>query len=115
MRFFRRFAPAGAVRDLRHFLSHRQPHQWGFMALAVTLVGVTLWAFNHDSHFEPEYHREIVYFQQWPLTRSDAEIVAQQKVDGIQQTRRIAEEVRRRDANRRAFKKIDDGLRRWGI
>lgn len=110
-----RFQPAGAWADLRYFLKHRQPHQIVFFTLAVALTVLALLAFVHDSHFVPEYHRDIVYVKQWRLDRTNAEIIAQQKIDGIEQTRRVGEEKRRQEANHQALKKIDDGLRRWGI
>lgn len=110
-----RFQPSGALGDLRYFLARRQPHQIVFFALAVALTLVAILAVAHDSKFVPDYHRDIVYVQQWPLTRTDAQIVAQQKIDGIQQTRRVAEEQRQREANRAKFKAIDDKLKKWGI
>ena len=110
-----RFQPSGAWDDLRYFLRHRQPHQWVFFTLAVGLTVLALLAFVHDSNFKPPYKRDIVYVKQWRLDRTDAEIIAQQKIDGIEQTRRIGEQKRREEANRQALKRIDDGLKRWGI
>lgn len=110
-----RFQPSGALADLRYFFGRRQPHQWVFAALAIGLTVLAITAFVHDSRFVPPYHRDIVYVQQWRLDRTDAEIIAQQKIDGIEQTRRIAEETRQREANRQKFKNVDDALRKWGI
>ena len=110
-----RFQPAGAWADLRFYLGRRQPHQWGFAGLAVAIVIVTIWAFWHDSQFEKPYHRDIVYVQQWRADRSDAQIVAQQKIDGPREAALKAAEEQRLEANRQALKRIDDKLKRWGI
>ncbi|MFT6569039.1 MAG: hypothetical protein ACJAWY_000733, partial [Sphingomonas echinoides] len=49
------------------------------------------------------------------LDRTDAEIVAQQKIDGIEQTKR-ENELKRLQAERRAqFKKVNDGLKAYGL
>jgi hypothetical protein len=49
------------------------------------------------------------------MDRTDAEIIAQQKIDGIEQTRRIGELKRLQEEQRLKFKKVDDKLRSWGI
>lgn len=110
MKMLNRIQPKGAWADLRDFLGRRRPHQLGFAALSVTLTLVTLWAFWHDSRFEKEYHRDIVYVQQWRLDRTDAQIVAQQKIDGPIDARRKAEEARRREENRLKFQRMKDRL-----
>lgn len=115
MGFFSRFSPLRAIADLRFFLSHRQPYELGFLALSVLVVGLLIAGFVHDSHEERPYKREIVYVQQWPLTRTDAEIHAQQKIDGVEQTRLIAEENKRRAALRAQFKRLDDKLKAYGL
>ena len=71
-----KFQPSGALGDLRYFLAHRQPHQFVFMALAVALTIAAVALVAYDSKVVKEYHRDIVYVQQWPLTRTDAQIVA---------------------------------------
>ena len=113
MKMLQRFQPAGAFADLKHFFGQRRPHQWGFAALSVTVTLVTLWAFWHDSRFEKEYHRDIVYVQQWRLDRTDAEIIAQQKIDGPKEAARKAEEARRLEENRRFFQKMKNRTDGW--
>ncbi len=115
MNFFSRFAPVRAINDLRFFLSQRKPYELGFLALSIVIVTLLIAAFVHDSHEERPYKREIVYVQQWPLSRTDAEIHAQQKIDGVEQTRLIAEENKRRAALRAQFKKLDDKLKAYGL
>ena len=115
MKLLNRIQPAGAWADLRYFFGRRRPHQWGFAALAVTLTGVTLWAFWHDSQFKPVYHRDIIYVQQWRLDRTDAEIAAQQRIDGPKEAARKAEEARRLEENRQKFQRIKDRLDAWHL
>lgn len=110
-----RFQPEGALADLRYFIGRRQPHQFVFFALALALTLVAIVAVAHDSKFTPEYHRDIVYVEQWPLTRTDKEIIAQQKVDALVKSRRLEAEDRERKANQAKFKAIDDKLKRFGI
>lgn len=110
---FQRFQPGGAWADLRYFFGRRQPHQWGFGALAVTIVMVTLWAFWHDSDFKPAYHRDIVYVQQWRADRTDADIIAQQKIDGPKEAAIKAAEAERQERNRRFFQGVKDKTDKW--
>ncbi|WP_419809353.1 hypothetical protein [Sphingomonas sp.] len=115
MKLLSRIQPAGAWADLRYFFGRRRPHQWGFAALSVTLTAVTLWAFWHDSEFKPAYHRDIVYVQQWRLDRTDAEIVAQQKIDGPIDARRRAERERADAARRAQFQEVQDTMDKWHL
>ena len=113
MKYFDRIQPSGALADLRYFFGQRRPHQWGFAALAVTLTGVTLWAFWHDSKFKPVYHRDIIYVQQWRAGRTDAEVRAQQRIDAPAEAARRAAEMRRLEDNRRFFQKMKDKTDGW--
>lgn len=114
-RYLDRFQFRGAWADLRYFLSRRQPYQVGFLCLAVALTVATLGAFAIDSRFEPDYHRDIVYVQQWPLTRSDAQIIAQQKIDYVIKARRLEAEQRELARRQAGFKKIQDKLDQWNL
>ena len=114
MKIIERVQPTGALRDARDFLGRlRQPHQLLFLALSIAFTGVTLWAFWHDSNIKQPYHRDIVYVQQWRLDRTDAEIIAQQKIDGPEQTRRLAAEKQRQDDNKATFRRWNDKLGKW--
>lgn len=110
MRYFDRIQPRGAWGDLRYFFWHQQPYRWVFLILSVMVTVGTLAAFWVDSRFEPEYHRSIVYVEQWPLTRTDKEIIAQQKVDAVIKARRQAAEERELAARRAAFQRMKDKM-----
>lgn len=116
MNFLRHFSPLRAWRDLRYYIGTRQRHQLGFMGVALALTYVMVVGVIYESRIPPKpYHRDIIYVQQWPANRTDAEIVAQQKIDGIEQTKR-ENELKRLQAERRAqFKKVNDGLKAYGL
>src|SRR3546814_11438570 len=84
-------SPLRAYRDLRLFLGQRHPHQllFGFLAIAVT--GLIVAGFFHDSHIPTPYTRNIIYVEQWRADRSEAEILAQQKIDMKIKAKRMAE------------------------
>jgi Flp pilus assembly protein TadB len=113
--FFARMSPLRAYRDLRAFLVGRGPQELWFLAAAVGITLFLIYAFAKDSHFEKEYRPNIVYVKQWKLDRTDAEIVAQQKIDQVQKDKDMAELKKRQDATRAQFKKLDDQLTRMGI
>lgn len=115
MRYFDRFQPRSAWADLRYFMWHQQPYRWVFLLASLLLTGLTLMAFWADSRFEPEYHRDIVYVEQWPLSRTDKQIIAQQKVDEVIKQRRLAAENREREAKRAEFQRVKDKLDALGL
>lgn len=115
MRYFARFSPFRAIQDLRFFLSQRQPYELAFLFLSIVLTTLLIAGFVHDSHEERVYKREITYFQSWPLTRTDAEIRAQQKIDLPKELARKAEIERKAKERQEQFKKYDDALKKWGL
>ena len=116
MGFLRYFSPITAWRDLKRYFTARKPHQLGFLGLAAALSYLMITQTLAVSHVPPPpYHRDIVYVQQWRADRTDAEIVAQQKIDSVQVARDKAE-LKRLEAERRAqFKRLDDQLKSVGI
>ncbi|WP_375382675.1 hypothetical protein [uncultured Sphingomonas sp.] len=115
MAFLQFLSPRRAYLDLRDFLSRRRPHQFVFASAAVALTGLALFEIAHDSHYVAEYHRNIIYVQQWPADRSEAQILAQQKIDKVADDKREAEIKAAQDKQQAAFKRIDDGLKKYGI
>lgn len=115
MQFFARFAPLRAINDLRAYLAQRQPYEVIFLFLAIVVTTLVIVGFVHDSHEERVYKREIVYFESWPASRSDAEIKAQQARDLPKELARKAEIERRAKARQESFKKLDDNLKKWGL
>ncbi len=115
MKLLRLFSPIHAIRDFVAFARARERHEYWFLLLSICITLVIGWGFVHDSHFERPYKREIMYVESWPENRTDAEIVAQQKID-MERDRIANEEFERERAKRQAeWKRIDDQLKGWGI
>ncbi|WP_374944903.1 hypothetical protein [Sphingomonas sp.] len=115
MAFLDRFSPVRAYRDLRFFLSQRQPYELGFLVLAMAITGFFVYAFYSDSSIEPVYKRDIVYVEQWPADRTDAQIRAQQKIDEPIRQRELAEQKQADDERRASFRRLDKKLEGWGL
>lgn len=113
--FFARMSPIRAWHDLRLFLSTRQPHDFWFLIASITITTFLIWAFVHDSYAEKEYRPKITYFQQWRLDRTDAEIVAQQKIDKPIRDAQVAAQREREEKLRASFKRMDDQMTRLGL
>lgn len=115
MHFFSRFNPLRPLADLRRYFHRRGPVELGFLGAALIGTAVIIGAFIIDTPPRAEKEKQIVYAQQWPLTRTDAEIVAQQKKD------KPAEDARRKrieDAQKRhqaELKRLDEKLTSWGL
>lgn len=113
--FFARISPLRAYRDLRSFLVGRGPEDLWFFAAAIAATAFLIYAFARDSHFEKEYRPNIIYVEQWKLDRTDAEIIAQQKIDGPKKAAEMEARRAREEKLRSQFKKLDDQLTRMGI
>jgi len=114
-RYLARFSPFGAIRDLRVFLAQRQKYEIGFLFLSIVLTVGIIAGFIHDSHEERPYKRNIIYVEQWPATRTEAEILAQQKVDQAAKEKRLAAEKAEKQKAQAEFKRLDDKLKSWGL
>lgn len=115
MAFLRPVSPFAAVRDLRRFLAARQRHELVFALLAVLVTSTLIVGFVLDNDMKRPYKRNIQYFENWNADRTDAQIIAQQKID---QAKREVDEAKLEAlrAKRRAeFKRLDDKLNRLGI
>jgi hypothetical protein len=114
--YFSRFSPIRAYRDLRLFLSDRQPYELIFLALAIIVTGTVITVFYFDSRIEQPYKRpEIIWVDSWPADRSDAQIKAKQAVDKVEEDK-LRALIAQKQAERRAeFKRLNDKLERWGL
>jgi len=115
MRYLARFNLFAAVQDLRLFLAQRERHELLFFFGAVVATALIVAGFIHDSHEERPYKREIIYVQSWPLSRTEAEILAQQKIDQAAKDKQQAEERTRQEKVRAQFRKLDQQLDKWGF
>ncbi|MEO6218266.1 MAG: hypothetical protein ABIO86_19715 [Sphingomonas sp.] len=115
MTFLRSIAPLGAFQDLKLFLGQRRKHEVVFLALSLAITYVIIFYMIKDTKIERDNRPVIIYVQQWPASRTDAQIIAQQKIDGVEQTKREEAEKKRQAENQAAWKRIDDGLKKYGI
>ncbi|MBV9841820.1 MAG: hypothetical protein JOY99_09880 [Sphingomonadaceae bacterium] len=91
MAFFPRpSSPRNAWRDLRAFLATRQRHQIVFAALSIAMPALLILGFAHDAHVDPP-PPTMYFLPSWPASRSDAEIIAQQKIDQAAKEKALAE------------------------
>jgi len=101
--------PSVIARDLRIFLFGDRRYKLVFatLAVAVTSLLVTMLIIESWWGVEPQ-GKQIVYAQDFPANRTDAEIIAQQKID-----QKIVDKAR---AERRAaFQRLDDAMTRHGL
>ena len=115
MEFLARFSPLRAYRDLRRFMVTRKRHEYWLLVPSFLITMFVVVSLQHDFFTKPEYKREIIYVKSWPLTRSEAEIHAQQIIDKAEQIRVEAELEKQRKVRQGQFKKLDDKLKSWGI
>jgi CelD/BcsL family acetyltransferase involved in cellulose biosynthesis len=97
--------PRAALADLRAFMSRRSREQvWGaVMAVLVTIIILII--FFVDSKINTAPPPQVVFVENYPANRTDAEIKADQKK--ASEDRRKAEEARRRE-----FQKLE---KKFGI
>jgi len=113
--FLQFFSPRRAYRDLRAFLAGRRRHELLFALPAAILTLLVIVGFYKDSRVERPYKRNIIYAESWPITRSDAEIHAQQLIDQAKKREATAKAEARAAKRREEFKKVDDWLTNRGL
>ena len=97
-------SPRAAIADFRAYFAHgnRRDHFiGGTLAVLVTIIILIL--FFVDSKINTAPPRTVQYVDSWPVDRSDAEIVAQQKKDKADYDRRVKE-------RQEEFKKLEKTL-----
>jgi hypothetical protein len=87
--------PRAALKDLTAFMRQRSREQWLGASLAVLVTIIILIIFFVDSKINTAPPPQIVYVENFPANRSDADIIADQKKASEQ--RRKAEEARRKE------------------
>lgn len=114
LKYVERFNLLSAGRDFRAFLAMRRPYEFGFMVASLILCVVIVAGFVVDSTIKREWKKpDIIYVQQWRADRTDAEIIAQQKIDQVKKQQRDAAQKKLEDENRAAFKRLNDRIGRW--
>ncbi|MEO6581594.1 MAG: hypothetical protein ABIN68_02150 [Sphingomicrobium sp.] len=101
--FPRPVGPRAAWNDFRAFLRQRGRERWIGAALAVLVTIIIIIEFLVDSRINTAPPPRVVYVEQWSANRTDAEIVAQQKID--QAAREAAQKEKQRQ-----FRKLEKQL-----
>jgi hypothetical protein len=73
--------PRAALADLRAFMRQRSREQFIGAALAILVTMIIIIEFLVDSKINTAPPPRIVYAESWKADRTDAEIIAQQKID----------------------------------
>jgi hypothetical protein len=115
MSFWRRISPIRASTDLYRYLRTRRRHEVVFLVLSFSLTWAIMLAMIQESRIEHPYKRDIQYFQNWRADRTDAEIIAQQKIDGPKEAAAQAAQEKREADQRAAFKRMDDQMNAIGL
>ena len=116
MSVLRRFNPFRAFGDLRRYLASRQRHEIIFLFVSLAAVVLILSVFVAGARVEKPYKPpDIIYVQSWRADRSDADIIAQQKIDAAKKKIDDAKEAKFEAEKRAAFKRASDTLRKFGI
>ena len=97
--------PRAAFRDLAAFLRQRSREQMIAAALAVLVTIIIVIIFYVDSKINTAPPQQVIFVENYPANRTDAEIKADQKK--ASEDRRTAEEARRRE-----FQKLE---KKFGI
>lgn len=96
-------SPRTAWADLKAFLAGPQRHKLLFGILAILMPAIIVIGFITDANTNTMPGRSIRYIQSWPADRSDAEIIAQQKID---QKKKEAADLERRRSYQRLEKQL---------
>ncbi|WP_076068910.1 hypothetical protein [Sphingomonas montana] len=101
--FPRPSSPRRVIADLKAFITTGdRDHRTPIAILSILMPVLIVAGFLHDSYMErPE--PEMTFIPSWSADRSDAEIIAQQKVDEAARVARVAE-------RQRQFKKVERQL-----
>lgn len=97
------------------WLRSRKRYQVWAMVISFVLVVAIFFGFIKDSKFLRPYKAEVMYFQSWPLDRSDAEIAKQRAIDDARIARLKAERDKKQKARQAEFQQIDNTLTGWGL
>lgn len=100
--------PRAAFADLRAFMRQRSREQTLGAAMAVLVTMIIVIIFFVDSQINTAPPPQIIYVEQYDANRTDAEIIAQQKID--QAEREAAQREKQRQ-----FQKLDRQLDEMGL
>lgn len=95
--------PRAAWADLKAFLGQGGRHKLLIAIVSIMMPIIIIIGFVMDGKTNILPGKQVVYIQSWPANRTDAEIIAQQKID---QKKREAEQ----EARRQSYQRLADQL-----
>lgn len=98
-----RHSPRAAFADLRNFIRHRGKEQWKAAALALFATAVILVIFFYDAKVNTAPPPQVIYVEDFPSNRTDAEIIADAE-------KRQAEKEARAKARQEQFKELENSF-----
>lgn len=114
MSVLRFFSVPRAYRDAKRLMQSRSKwYEIWFLLAAMAIAAGVIAGFVHDSRVVAPYHEEIVYVQSWPLNRSEAEILAAQKVFAAKQAKEQAEIEKAEKERQAEFKRLQNATAPW--
>jgi hypothetical protein len=114
MSILRFFSVPRAYRDARRLLlSRRNWYEVWFLLLAMAVASAVIAGFVHDSRVVPAYHEDIVYVQSWPLDRSEAEILADQKLYAAKKAKEQAAIEKAEKERQAQFQRLQNATAPW--
>ena len=96
-------SPRALWADLRAFARQRSRVQWIAALFAIVMPVVIVVGFYYDAQTNILPGEQIIYVENWPANRTDAEIKAQQKIDQ-------AEKEKAQRARQEQFKRLEERL-----
>ena len=108
-------SPAAAYRDLRDFFAARQKHEVGFALLAIAVPAFFILMFVLSAKETPYKDPDIVFILDYSGNRTDAQIIAQQKIDQAKARAQKAKEDAEEERRRQFFKDIGNGMDSIGL
>jgi hypothetical protein len=101
-------SPRAFWADLKAFAAGRSKHQWIAAAVAILMPAAIVIGFVVDGRTNIAPGAQIIYVDSWNASRTDAEIIADQKKDQAKL------EALKKESQAQ-FKKIDDTLEKYGF
>jgi hypothetical protein len=101
-------SPRALIADIRAFTAQRSRVQWAALALAIVMPLGLVFVFIIDGRTNIQPGPQVIYADSWTANRTDAEIVADQKIHQAKREAAIKE-------RQRQFQKVDRELDRLGI
>ena len=101
-------SPRAFLADIRSFAAGRSRVQWFAAAMAVLMPVIIIVGFYLDGQKNIAPGPQLIMVKSWPATRTDAEIIADQKKHQAQREAALKE-------RQRQWQKVDKDLERIGI